>query len=507
MRKWGPAIVVMTTLIAGFLVAAEAREVLPEKERKKRLSKLRRAAIDWIGHRRKFPIDCPMCQGRGMMQRNIRRRVRWVKCTQCEGHKKWIPPKHYKAAYYDLRSPDFQKLPGIKDVLTEQYKLAEQGKPWPTPIRRYRWGGHALVDAEHGVAFFLYGAAKVPTETRWIWRPVPGKKNRFRWYLYDARADGPWPTGSEDARAPSEMPADGLWEPLSTAEHGEVREAVVAARISFRSFEYQKRGGTLRVKLKPLDTKDERAPEERIAGDAVRLTRTVLLGTSHWPTVRCDWYVDWCDDFGNTLLKPTWVSSLDRATHEGTVWSELGPEQQVQRLSWQQVRNPGWTLSRVHEAPPPEPEPEPPSPTEPSERTPTQPEPAPPPPVVEPPPPPPEPVAEPEPAEIPELDSTTKRRAQKHMDKMLALYAQAQVAHDEGLEARKNGAHDLWQEKLAEARSIIGEIEETWEKEMVPCMPGTSDIDKDATANHHYGEIWDEVYALKAVVRKLSRAR
>ena len=72
-------------------------------------------------------------------------------------------------------------------------------------------------------------------------------------------------------------------------------------------------------------------------------------------------------------------------------------------------------------------------------------------------------------------------------------------------EGNQSGAHDLWQEKLAEARTLLGEVQDVWYGEIVPKMPGRDEGEKDAVANEHFGEIWDEVDKLESMVRKMGR--
>jgi hypothetical protein len=90
---------------------------------------------------------------------------------------------------------------------------------------------------------------------------------------------------------------------------------------------------------------------------------------------------------------------------------------------------------------------------------------------------------------------------------MKELLQTARAAHDEGVTAHREGAHDMWQEKLAEARSHLAEIERVWSEEVVASMPGRDEAERDEVANEHFGDVWNEVYELKAVVRKTSTLR
>ena len=115
--------------------------------------------------------------------------------------------------------------------------------------------------------------------------------------------------------------------------------------------------------------------------------------------------------------------------------------------------------------------------------------------------------SQPEVFELPTPNAKALRDGGKGIARMQALFKLAVKAHDEGVEAHAGGAHDVWQEKLAEARTHLEEIEETWLQEVVQSMPGGDEGTQDAVANEHFGEIWDTVYKLKAMVRKMSASR
>lgn len=121
----------------------------------------------------------------------------------------------------------------------------------------------------------------------------------------------------------------------------------------------------------------------------------------------------------------------------------------------------------------------------------------------------PEPPPESDPAsfELPKLTTKAKTKAKKGLARMTALFELAKTSHNEGVMAHRGGSHGLWQEKLAEARTHMSEIEEAWLEDVVEHMPGADEGERDAVANEHFGEIWDTVYKLKAMVRKMSASR
>jgi hypothetical protein len=90
---------------------------------------------------------------------------------------------------------------------------------------------------------------------------------------------------------------------------------------------------------------------------------------------------------------------------------------------------------------------------------------------------------------------------------MLELYAAAKAFYEEAETARKEGAHDLFQEKLEEARTLLGEIEDVWQSKVVAAMPGRDDGEREELANEHFGDVWDDIYKLKGIVRKISASK
>jgi hypothetical protein len=117
-----------------------------------------------------------------------------------------------------------------------------------------------------------------------------------------------------------------------------------------------------------------------------------------------------------------------------------------------------------------------------------------------------------EPAEVPAarsgpppaLTADAKGKAEKGMAKIRELYELAKKAHDDGVAAHREGSHDFWQEKLREARSHLSEIETVWQADVVAAMPTKDEALAEEMANDHFGEIWKDVYSLKAMVRKMS---
>lgn len=493
--------------------AEEGVGPLGEKERVTRRAKLRSAAGRWITHRKRFPSRCPLCQGSGKTVARKGRRLVRVTCHQCDGQGAWLSKKDYRAAYYDMRSPDFQALPGIRDALGEQYRLASQGQPWPTKIDRYRIRSWELVDDTHGIVWFLLNASKSPVSSFWIWIPKEGatRASQGAWCLYDNRADGAWPAEPEEEAPAAPRRDDGTtWEPAGPDSARTLRTAVGAARITFRAFEFLDRGTTLRIRLKPWADPAGRLPLDRIGPDATRLLPAVLAADPRWNRVESEWRVPWHNVTGRTLLKPAWIASLSRGALEASDWDARTLEGRIQMLEWQRVEHVGWRLEAAAPAPapapPPTPEPEEPAPPAPEEPAPPAPPPVLPPPATPPAPPQP-PPAEPEGLELPEPSAKALRDAREGVAHMREVFRRAVAAHDEGLLARKNGAYDLWQEKLSEARAHLDEVEDIWMSEVAGALPGRDEAERDAVANEHFGEIWDEIDRLKAMVRKMSAMR
>jgi hypothetical protein len=480
-------------------VGAEEGETLDENARRARLMKT--VAMKWAAERTKFPSRCPMCQGRGKTQLLRGGRVVLLDCTQCDGRRLWVAPKHYRIAYYDMRSPAFQALPGIKDRLETQYKAANSGNPWPTYYSRYRIQRAALVDATHGVVFIAWGNTRVGNETRWIWA-VPTGKKQGDWWLYDEEADGPWPQGA--SRTDPVAPQWDTWETLDPEEHRRVREAVTAARITHRSFEYRKRGPALLVRLLPWADPKKRPPDERVVEDAVQLAKAVFPACPSFQDLHTHWYSAWRDAFGNVAPRPTWLSRIERAKFDQVAWSSLAPPEQAQQFDWERQTHTGWTpfpaadldpgaADKEEPAPPPKPTAE------------EQPEPAP----VAPPPPPPPVAAEEErpPRPLGEPSAGAIAKAEKGVARMREMLAQVKQTEADALSAQRAGAFDIFQEKLEEARALLAELEEVWLTDVAEHMPGEDEWDRDAVANERFGEIWDEVDPVKAAIRKFSAAK
>lgn len=472
------------------------------KERGRRERRLGIIALRFMTARKRFPSRCPRCEGSGKwLTKRGRKRV-YVQCKQCAGNGAWVSDKHYKIVHFDMRTPAFQRLPGIQDLLDREYKAARAGKPWPRRMARIRIKRVELIDATHAIAWVGIDADKVPTETRWIWIVRQGKK-KGEWFAYDVRSDGRWP--GNDARQQIETLSSGDWDALTPDEHRSVREAVVSAGLTFRSIEYRKRGAALLVRLVPRKAYNGARALAYVGGDAVKLSHAVFRRVKGWQDVESEWLTDWEDPWGRVTTKPAWSALLTRSQFDATAWNDLQPQAQIDVLKWNQFEHDGWTpfdadsseaAKESEPAPRQEHEPE----TEPEPRA--EPERKPPPTV-------PRPPSEPE----PELDPNftipkLTRKAQKTGDAAVAeiqtLFARANDVNKEGALARSEGAHSLWQEKLAQVRSILGEIEDLWTEKIVPAMPGRDDLERDLVANHYFGDIWGDLDRLKAAVRKVS---
>ena len=474
-------------------------------------------ALRYMTARKRYPSRCPRCQGSGRWLTNRGNRRVYVDCIQCAGNGRWVSDKHYRMVHYDLRSPAFRNLDGIDELLEREYRAARAGKPWPRRVARVRIKDVELIDATHAIAWVGIDADKISTETRWIW-VVPKGKKKGDWFVYDSRADGPWP--EEDKREPIHGHPTQGWEPLTAEEHRKVREAVATAKLKFRSIEYGKQGASLLVRLVPRDAfRGERALQH-VGGDAVRLMRSLYRAKTPWRDIDSEWLTEWKDRWGRIAFKPAWHATLGRADAERAQWQNLSPTARIEVLSWRQIKHVGWKPAPMDEKPapsdgpksgPPEertpqdsaPQTEAPAaegetPTEPASK-PDRPRPVAPAPTTEP-----EPEMDPN-FTMPELTSRARKAGDEAVAEINQLFERAKSVNAEGAQAREAGAHSLWQEKLAEVRVVMGEIEDVWNEKIVPAMPGKDELEKDMVANHYFGDVWGELDQLKAAVRKVSR--
>lgn len=503
----------------GVVSADPSAGPLDAKGRSVRRSELRSAVTRWAEKRLRFPSRCPLCQGSGAIPTGQRGGPAFRTCTQCKGRKAWISPPDYRAVYYDLRSPAFRRLEGIQDALESQYKAANAGHPWPTRYKRYSVRDVELVDETHGIAWIKFDAATAATATHWVWSTQ--EKPRGEWFLHDARSDGPWPESATTAGPGAD------WEAVPGAELSTLRTAAAGATAVFGAVEFLVRGDTLRVCLEPrANAPAGLDPVDRIAYDALTLMAPVFQVARSRARIEAEWRTPWRNADGLERLLPTWSVGLDRATFEGRGWPGLTPAEQMSLLAWTPSTHAGWQrvvpkgagpaptappapaepAPSAPEAPPPEPPapapgvlPEPPAPAEPPEPPPSSPPPGPPAPSAPP------PAAPAEKGPAPELTAKARKAAETALARMRELLAEATTTYNEAQEARQAGAQDLWQEKLEEVRARLGEVQDVWDTQLVPAMPGRDDAERDELANEHFGGIWGDVDDLKSRVRKVSR--
>ena len=502
--RWlAPVAVGLAVLFCG--LATSAGESITQSEYRKRRSSLRTAAGRYITHRKRFPSTCPVCKGSGKWRTRQGRRIVLVDCKQCAGKGRWVSKKDYREVYYDLRTPAFRAIPGIKEELGKQYDLARQGRPWPTTIKRYRLHEWELIDATHGISWFKLNASRAATPVRWIYASSEGG-GKPRWYLWSARSDGAWPTGRRSPLGvptpqPDAMPPD----------HGRVlRAALARSRVTFRLTDSGMAGKTLLITLEPGPDPTKRIPEARVGIDAVRLGRALLDGAQPWTRVQAVWRDHFRDEWGRIALRPRWISALDKAKHDGAAWDTLGLDAQVALVALSEVSHVGWEpVEAIEKKPAPaatEPGPATPTPTPtpaPDGPTPGTSEPAAPKPATPPPGPTP-PATAPVDEELPALTKKAEREAAKGLEEIRRLLQAATDAFNAGQQAHREGAHDLWQEKLAEASTHLSAIQAVWYEDIVPAMPGSDEMVQDAVANEHFGDIWSDVDKLSSMVRKLA---
>ncbi len=493
---------------------------LTRKEYRKRRSSLRSAAGRWITSRKAFPSKCPLCKGSGFRLKKRGRRILRVKCHQCEGKGKWISRKHYRAVYFDMRTPKFRSIPDIQDQLTTQYNQVRRGSPWPQQFSRYRFRSWELVDATHGIVWVLFDAARVPQATRWIWAQREGSK-KSAWFLWSARVDGAWPTPGSAA----EDENDG-WTPLSASEWSRLRKTVVEAQLTSRVVQSWKQGAALRVRLEPRGFNDAPPYPYRVERDAGRLIHALFMVHPDCKAIQTEWNVPCVDSVEREESRVRWIATLDRSAFKPDTWKATKRRYWASFLTWSNVEHEGWkpklqgtaldTPMPGSVAPPANPAPEKPPPIQPTptQPTPTQPTPEPKkPPPAKPTPSQPTPTQptpmddEDELAELPALTSKAKKAAAEVLKKIEAEYQAAVKETNEGREARRAGAHDVWQEKIDKALMHIASIDDLWSEALVPAMPGTSDLVREAVAEEHFSDFWDKVYELKGMLRKMSSVR
>jgi hypothetical protein len=483
--------------------AEERGATLDAKGRVLRRSALQITAMKWAQHRIRFPSRCPVCQGTGALGGRV--------CRQCKGRKAWISPPDYRAAYYEMRTQAFRQLPGIQDLLETQYKAGNQGKPWPTRYKRYQVKEVELVDETHGIAWVHYDGSMFGTATYWVWST--DAKEKGEWCLHDNRSDGEWPI-------PGGAPQGEYgWEVLPSGELSALRSAAAGATRAFRAVEFLARGDCLRVSLEPHGAQKDVDAADLIAADALALFGPLFQAASPARArIETEWRTAWQNADGLERWRTTWTVSLDRATFEGRGWSSLAPAEQMGLSLWTPSQHPGWRRvvpKAALPAPPPlEPEPvpptapeTPPAPAGGDEPAAPPPEPPAPAPVAPPPPPPAPPPSAPPRGPPPALTPKARKDGEAGKAKMLELYATAKGLYTEAMTAQQEGAHDLFQEKLEEVRTLLGEIEEVWQSKVVAAMPGRDDAEREELADENFGDVWNDIYALKGIVRKISSSK
>lgn len=480
-----------------------------EREIKTRLRKLKNTSNTWFATRKRFPSRCPLCGGTGYTVYHNRQGAHRRTCNQCKGKKLWVSDKHFITCYYKMRSPNFQDMRGVKERLDAVYQMARAGSPWPRRFDRVRIKRVEMIGPGHGIAWHLIDNDRVATESRWVFLTT---RNKSKWYLWDQAADGAWPTERRRAE-PQEAAGSGGWSALSGSEHKAVRGAVASAHLAWRGFEYLQRGGLLRVRLMPINEKDIAGAEGVIGPNAVRLAQALFATTERWGRVQLDWDVTWKDQFQHIVSRPLWISTLSRQKARDTDWASLPIDEQMRILDWSEPDHGGYERFPAPKKPKsdPKPKPEPKEPEEaetPPEEGGTPPEKAPPEQAPEPAAPtPPEAYDPPAEYEVPELSKRERAKGDKLVAEMQALYEKAAATYNEANQAKAQQAHDIYGEKLAEVRALLGSIQDIWNKELNKAMPGKSIEEREMAAEHHYGQILDDIYELKAIVRKLSSVR
>jgi hypothetical protein len=166
-------------------------------------TKLRRRAAEWWRYRKTLAMRCPQCKGAGKVRwRQGRRRV-IVDCPKCDGHKMFVDKDEYRRCFYDMRSPAFRMQEGIQNRVTKEFVAAKEGRPFPQILDRYKLEKIEIVDASHGLVWVEKNKESVARPQEWVWSEEVGKSTT--WFLYDAQADGPWP--SAEACEPAPPPA------------------------------------------------------------------------------------------------------------------------------------------------------------------------------------------------------------------------------------------------------------------------------------------------------------
>ena len=130
----------------------------------------------------------------------VRRRIQLVDCPKCDGFKMHVDKDVYRRLFYDMRSPEFRMQEEIRAKVTAEYVKAKEGHPFPVVIKRYKVAKIEVVDATHGIVYVEKNKDSVARPQEWVWSKEPGKSST--WFLYDAQADGAWPSPEDVAPEP-----------------------------------------------------------------------------------------------------------------------------------------------------------------------------------------------------------------------------------------------------------------------------------------------------------------
>lgn len=321
-----------------------------EKLIKKRRARLRTRAVKWLGERKRLVGKCTRCKGQGYI---VKLEIgagggRYaVDCPTCEKRKKAVYSSTYLKLFYEMYSPAFRAMRGIKDELTNAYKLANHGDPWPEDLNRYRIRKHELVDAEHGVVWTEWNRDKTPKPMKWIWATEFGKK-RGNWFVYSEASDGAWPLPEQDSdqegKVGGKASADTT---LTKEEDAAVRDALrdVRKESAFLLVGIERDGNCLLLFWRARAAVPKKVKPEEAAGEAaVDVVRELFPCVDAWESVRSTWSRNWRDKFGQVESLPFYTSSFSRSDWAKVKWHNLTLKEQISLLSWETHVHEGYII-------------------------------------------------------------------------------------------------------------------------------------------------------------------
>lgn len=295
---------------------------------------LEERAKAWWSDRRKLVGSCPQCIGSG----KVRWRRQWMDCPKCDGRKRYVPPDVYRRLFYEVRSPAFRLMDGIRDKVEAAYKEAN-GSAWPMDVNRFRIERVVLVDPTRGEAWVAENDDTTARPQRWIWAEEKGKGS---WWLWDEGADGAWPSAASAAPA-----AEAAGAPLSLMESADLEAAFKGLSTLGHTLAGAARTGS--TLLLTLDTKPVGGGIDlnaRATPDLRSIGKALWSGPSPWSEIRWTFRARYRDRFGGVEPRAYLTARILRADFERIRWENLTPEEQLALFAPENPAHEGWTLWR-----------------------------------------------------------------------------------------------------------------------------------------------------------------